>query len=222
MVPDPIFADPRLAALYDPFDGDRDDLGPYLALATELGAESVLDVGCGTGTYASASRGRPRGHGVDPAQASLDVAKTKPGAALVRGSMRMRRPCRPLAVDLATMTGNVAQVFLTDDDWSAALRGVRGALRPGGYLVFEVRDPSKEAWLSWDRAHPTASWRSRVPGRSRNGSTSPVSTSHWCRSGTATVSRPGRRSSPTRPCDSASAPRSRQLSWLRVSAWRRA
>jgi hypothetical protein len=33
---------------------------------------------------------------------------------------------------LALMTGNVAQVFLTDDDWARALGAVRAALRPGG------------------------------------------------------------------------------------------
>ena len=56
-----------------------------------------------------------------------------------------------LQVDLATMTANVAHVFLTDEDWSATLRGVHAALRPGGHLVFEVRDPARQAWLRWTR-----------------------------------------------------------------------
>lgn len=33
------------------------------------------------------------------------------------------------------------RVELDDDDWSATLRGIRGALRHGGYLVFETRRP---------------------------------------------------------------------------------
>lgn len=41
----------------------------------------------------------------------------------------------PLQVDLATMTGTVAQVFLTDDDWMAAPSGSHGVLRPGGLRV---------------------------------------------------------------------------------------
>lgn len=49
------------------------------------------------------------------------------------------------------MTGNVAQVFLSDEDWLTTLRRARGALRPGGRLVFEVRDPHREAWRSWNR-----------------------------------------------------------------------
>ncbi|MCY7396287.1 MAG: hypothetical protein LH468_09090 [Nocardioides sp.] len=47
--PDPAFADPRLAALYDVFDGDRHDLEAYLAITREAAAESVIDIGCGTG-----------------------------------------------------------------------------------------------------------------------------------------------------------------------------
>ena len=51
-VPDAIFDDPRLAQVYDPLDPDRSDLDVYVDLVSELGARSVLDVGCGTGTFA--------------------------------------------------------------------------------------------------------------------------------------------------------------------------
>jgi hypothetical protein len=56
-----------------------------------------------------------------------------------------------LAVDLATMTGNVSNVFLTQQDWLRTLDGVRAALRPGGYLVFESVDPAGQPWLNWNR-----------------------------------------------------------------------
>lgn len=55
----------------------------------------------------------------------------------------------PLAADLAVMTGNVAQVFLTDDEWSETLRAIRNALRQGGHLVFEARRPERRAWEDW-------------------------------------------------------------------------
>ena len=44
----------------------------------------------------------------------------------------LRGPVARTVVDVGCGTGNVARVFLTDDDLSAALRGVRRALRPGG------------------------------------------------------------------------------------------
>lgn len=49
------------------------------------------------------------------------------------------------------MTANVAQVFLTDEDWAATLRAAYAALRPGGRLVFETRVPAAKAWLEWNR-----------------------------------------------------------------------
>ncbi|KOV84965.1 bifunctional 2-polyprenyl-6-hydroxyphenol methylase/3-demethylubiquinol 3-O-methyltransferase UbiG [Nocardia sp. NRRL S-836] len=144
---DPIFSDPRLAALYDAFDGPRDDLELYLGIADELGARSVLDVGCGTGCLAVslAERGRTV-VGVDPALASLELARAK--SSLVTWVHGDATTLPPLRVDLAVMTGNVAQVFL-GDDWEATLRGVHAALRPGGHLVFETRRPEREAWVTW-------------------------------------------------------------------------
>jgi hypothetical protein len=56
-----------------------------------------------------------------------------------------------LQAELITMTGNVAQVFVADEEWMAALHACRAALRPGGRLVFEARDPTKEAWKGWNR-----------------------------------------------------------------------
>jgi hypothetical protein len=47
------------------------------------------------------------------------------------------------------MTGNVAQVFLDDAEWSATLKAIHGALRPGGVLAFESRNPLARSWESW-------------------------------------------------------------------------
>jgi SAM-dependent methyltransferase len=153
-VPDAIFADPRLAAVYDPLDPDRSDLDAYVALADEFRASTVLDIGCGTGTFACllARRGLDV-VGLDPAAASLDVARRKPGADRVRWLHGEVGVLPPLQVDLVTMTANVAQVFVADEDWTAALRAAWAALRPGGRLVFESRVPERKAWLEWDRAH---------------------------------------------------------------------
>ncbi|MFE5310079.1 class I SAM-dependent methyltransferase [Isoptericola sp. NPDC056605] len=162
-MPDAVFADPTLARLYDPLDPDRRDLVPYLTLAHELGARRVLDVGCGTGTFACllAAEGFEV-VGVDPAGASLEVARGKPGAERVRWLHGDATTLPPLQTDLATMTGNVAQVFGTDDAWSATLRGAHAALVPGGHLVFETRDPAQRFWERWTRERTHR--RDDVPG----------------------------------------------------------
>ncbi|MEJ8651812.1 class I SAM-dependent methyltransferase [Streptomyces sp. MS1.AVA.3] len=149
---DESFRDPRLAALYDPLDPDRRDLDAYLHLAEELGARHVLDIGCGTGVLALllAERGIEV-VGVDPARASLDVAKAKPGGDRVRWICGDATALPPLQADLATMTANVAQAIVDPQAWRRTLKGAREALRPGGHLVFETRDPSRRAWETWNR-----------------------------------------------------------------------
>jgi SAM-dependent methyltransferase len=79
------------------------------------------------------------------------VARDKPFADRVRWLEGDWRTLPPLQVDAAAMTGNVAEVFLSDEGWMGNLRATHAALRPGGHLVFEVRDPENEAWREWNR-----------------------------------------------------------------------
>lgn len=149
-MPDAIFAHPRLAQVYDAFDGPRDDLAAYVAIAGELGADRILDVGCGTGCLALAlARAGRTVVAVDPAAASLDVARAKDGSAAVTWIHGDAAAAPAATADLAVMTGNVAQVFLTDEDWAQVLRAIGTALRPRGYLVFETRRPGRRAWEEW-------------------------------------------------------------------------
>ncbi|MEU1039384.1 class I SAM-dependent methyltransferase [Streptomyces sp. NPDC005551] len=149
---DDCFAHPRLAALYDPLDPDRGDLDAYLRIAQEVGAQRVLDIGCGTGVFALllAHRGLEV-VGVDPASASIDVARGKPGSERVRWIRGDATDLPRLQVDLATMTANVAQEITDTQSWHNTLRGAHAALRPGGHLVFETRDPAGRAWEEWTR-----------------------------------------------------------------------
>ncbi|MBR8638321.1 class I SAM-dependent methyltransferase [Streptomyces tuirus] len=161
---DECFRQPRLAAVYDPLDPDRVDLDPYLRMAQEFRARRVLDLGCGTGVFAL--RLAERGFqvvGADPARASLEVARGKPGSERVRWIHGDATTLPSLeGVDLVTMTGNAAQEIVDPDEWRRTLRGAREALRPGGRLVFETRVPARRAWEEWNREATYA--ETDVPG----------------------------------------------------------
>jgi SAM-dependent methyltransferase len=153
--PDATFSDPRQAVFYDFFNNDRRDLDAYVLIAKEVGAHRVVDVGCGTGTLAVrlAELGISV-TGVDPAAASLDVARGKPNGELVtwvHGDATFLVGLEA-AADLVVMTGNVAQVFVSDEDWYTTLRAVRTCLRPGGWFVFETRRSEVRDWETWDLA----------------------------------------------------------------------
>jgi SAM-dependent methyltransferase len=160
---DECFGHARLAAIYDPLDPDRGDLDAYVEMAQELRARRVLDIGCGTGVFALllADRGMEV-IGIDPAQASIDVARAKPGSERVHWICGDATTLPTQQVDLATMTANVAQAIVDPQTWQTTLRGAYEALRPGGHLVFETRDPARRAWAAWNRE--TSYRQTELPG----------------------------------------------------------
>jgi SAM-dependent methyltransferase len=146
------YTDPDLVAAYDAENSGRDDIEFYLALAAELGAGTVADVGCGTGVLAADLAAR--GHavlGVDPSAQMLDVARRRPGGNQVTWIDGDASALAGTCADLVVMTGHVAQVFLGADDWAATLGHIADALRPGGHLAFESRNPSAQGWRRWTR-----------------------------------------------------------------------
>jgi SAM-dependent methyltransferase len=146
------YVDPRLVDLYDIENVRGADTDFYVGLATDLDARTILDLGCGTGllTRELAIDGR-RVIGVDPAPAMLAYARRQPGAERVEWVEGDASALGRAAADLAVMTGNVAQVFLDDAEWAAALRAIHAALRPGGRLAFESRNPDARDWEHWNR-----------------------------------------------------------------------
>jgi len=140
----------RLAALYDPLDPDRSDLEVYADIVAELGARRLIDLGCGTGTFALMLAGRGiRVTAVDPDEDAVAVARHKEGADAVEWVVGDASDLAPLSANVVTMTANVAQYFLTDAEWDAALAAIREALLPRGHLVFESRRPEARAWDRW-------------------------------------------------------------------------
>lgn len=147
------FNDPRLAAIYDlecPLDHESDF---FLSFVNENPASRVVDLGCGTGqlTLAMAAAGHTV-TGVDPAAASLAIARAKPGAGAVTWIDGTSPAIPDGPYDTATLTSHVAQFLVTDAEWASALSDLHRALVPGGRIVFDSRDPRARGWERWNPA----------------------------------------------------------------------
>jgi hypothetical protein len=75
-MPGVLFADRRLAEVYDALHRDRGDFDPYCSKIAEVGPSSVDDLDCGTGMFACrVAAGDRIVVGVDPATATIEVAR---------------------------------------------------------------------------------------------------------------------------------------------------
>jgi SAM-dependent methyltransferase len=144
------YLEPRLVALYDDVASERPDIPFYVDLAAQLPATTVADVGCGTGRLAVelASRGH-RVAGVDPSPAMLEAARRRPGGDLVRWLRGDASHLAPGEWDMVVLSGNVVQVITDDRALLATFAAIRRALRPGGRLVFDSRNPAARCWTRW-------------------------------------------------------------------------
>jgi SAM-dependent methyltransferase len=151
-MPIPEFTDPRQVAIYDAVNAYEPGTQPdfYLGVAEEVSAETVIDLGCGTGiiTLEFARRGY-RMIGVESSRVMLEVAQKNAGADGVQWVHGGAGQAGTPGADLAFMSGHVAQFILNDAEWLETLAGVKEALRPGGYLAFESRDPRAREWERW-------------------------------------------------------------------------
>lgn len=154
--------DPRLVALYDADNPNGPDHDFYRAVGAETEARWVVDLGCGTGILTVTLAGSGRSVvGVDPSRTMLAAARARPGAEAVTWLLGDSRVLPPRSADLAVMTGNVAQ-HIGDPDWSRTLADLHRALRRGGTLAFESRNPATRAWRAWSA--PERTTRSTADG----------------------------------------------------------
>ncbi|CAA9221479.1 MAG: hypothetical protein AVDCRST_MAG41-524 [uncultured Corynebacteriales bacterium] len=140
--------DARLYDVQNPW-GPGDEF--YRSLVPPDG--DVLDVGCGTGRLLTRLRedgSRGRLVGLDPGAGMLAVARETPGIEWVRG--HLRPGAYDAEFDLVTMTGHAFQELRTDAEVDGVLRGMRDAVRPGGRIAFETRDPAAREWERWHGA----------------------------------------------------------------------
>lgn len=148
--------DQRLVDLYDQDNPDGPDHDFYRGLAIEIHAESVLDLGCGTGSLTT-TLARPGRTvvGVDPSASMLAYARRRVGAESVSWLLGDSRDIPGGLFDYAVMTGNVAQ-HIAEPDWTRTLADLRRSLRTGGTLAFESRNPTTRAWEGWASDQRTA------------------------------------------------------------------
>ena len=108
----PEFTDPRQVVIYDSVNSYEPGTQPdfYLGVAEEVRAETVVDLGCGTGIVTlEFARGGYRTIGIDPSPLMLEMAQQKPGADGVQWVQGSARELGKPGTDLAIMSGHVAQ-----------------------------------------------------------------------------------------------------------------
>jgi ubiquinone/menaquinone biosynthesis C-methylase UbiE len=150
MADDPLYDDARLARFYDldvEWGADRD-----FCLDLARNAESVLDLGCGTGALALriAAETGAEVTALEPAAAMLDIARSRDGAERVdwvQGDARSVDLGRHY--ELILMTGHTFQVFLTTDDRARCLATIARHLVPDGRFIFDSRNPAVREWEEW-------------------------------------------------------------------------
>jgi SAM-dependent methyltransferase len=143
---------PELADLYDDenvWDASADF---YRDLAQRIGAKSLLDLGCGTGTVTRgiAAATGCQAVGIDPAAPMLAVARRKTTHQAVEWIEADARTVRlGRAFDLIIMTGHAFQAFVAPADQAALLATIAAHLAPQGRFAFDTRNPSAQEWLEW-------------------------------------------------------------------------
>jgi SAM-dependent methyltransferase len=142
------YGDEKLVELYDLDNPSGSDHDFVRALADRLGARKIVDLGCGTGLLTrTLAVGDREVIGVDPSPTMLNYARRTPSTVTwIDGDHTVIKPTGD--VDLALSTGNTVMHI---PDLPAALTTLAGALRTGGVLVFESRNPVARAWESWTR-----------------------------------------------------------------------
>lgn len=162
------YFDPRFAADFDSGRDERDDFDFMVALAHEVGAKTIVDLGCGTGMLAvELAAGGRRVFGVDPAPAMIAVARAREGGESVEWIIGTAAEIPSSDVDLVVMTGNISGYILDDRQWSATLVRIHQTLGPDGRLAFSSRNPEDRAWERWGGGAFLADGRVQWPDNDR-------------------------------------------------------
>lgn len=154
------FTDTKLVAIYDAVNPIDDKIDFFAELAKKLQAKKIIDLGCGTGllSHELAKHGYEV-IGVEPAELMIREAEHKYGNEvqwIVGSSEKLNADMQS---DMVIMTGHVAQFFLEDAEWNDALQNIHSAMKTGGHLVFESRNPDVTPFKDW----PTSASHDKIP-----------------------------------------------------------
>ena len=144
------YHDPRLVALYDFVNGDRQDFAFYRSRLPAPPCR-VLDVGCGTGHFAiELAQAGYAVTAIDPAPAMIACAKQKTGAEAVHWHVGLVSDLDEHGLfDAAVMTGHAFQCLLRDEQVHDLFQSISDRLSSGGAFWFETRNPAVRPWRSW-------------------------------------------------------------------------
>ena len=161
-----VFEEEFFASLYDcvnPWSVSDD----FYADRAVAGGGPVLDLGCGTGMLACAIAAKGLAvTGVDPAEAMLRVARTRPGGDKVKWIKSDGQSLHlPQRFSFIYIAGHAFQQLLTDDDAIGLLRVAADHLNPDGRFVFDTRNPAARAWLAWTPEQSRRTMQSPQHGR---------------------------------------------------------
>ncbi|WP_160139556.1 class I SAM-dependent DNA methyltransferase [Chryseobacterium sp. c4a] len=150
---DRLYQDTELVQFYDYDNPGTEDYKRYSRWIKK--AESILDIGCGTGTLAvtMVQKGK-KVTATDFAKEMLEAARKKSDKVTwIQADARLLNI--PEKFDLIILTGHAFQVFLTDEDRENVFQTIKNHLNDEGIFVFDSRNPLVKDWKTWTEKEST-------------------------------------------------------------------
>ncbi len=144
---DTLYHDKNLVQFYD---YDNPWLESYDVLIKWIkSTDTVLDIGCGTGTLAAALITKCKTvYALDISEEMLAIAKEKtPSVQWIKASATAFSLQKKF--DFIYLSGHSFQTLLNDQERLTLLKHIKNHLNVGGRFVFDSRNPLVEEWTSW-------------------------------------------------------------------------
>jgi ubiquinone/menaquinone biosynthesis C-methylase UbiE len=159
---DKLYQDSHLVQFYDydnPWSESFDVISNYVKVG-----DSVLDIGCGTGTLSSQLIHKCKEiYALDLSVEMLNVAKEKTDAVnWIHASATTFSLDRKF--DFIFLSGHSFQTLLTKNDRLALLENIARHLKDNGTFVFDSRNPLVKEWTTWGEKESTRYFKHPIFG----------------------------------------------------------